>query len=148
MTTPMRANFNMFSRCISLNGDSRTTSTSLRRSFENHVGGAVNQIVAQTVCDGGERAHAARRDHHSQRHKRATGDRCALRADAVTLRREALYVFQRIWGFVCERACRPLAYDQMCFHSRSHATSAAVAHEDRSGRACDADDKAWASSVP
>ncbi len=33
MTTPMRASFSMFSRCISLRGASRTASTSRRRSF-------------------------------------------------------------------------------------------------------------------
>src|SRR5215213_3301819 len=62
--------------------------------FENYVGGAMNKIVAEAVRNRGERAHAARRDYHSEGYKRATRDRSTLRADTVTLCRQALYVFQ------------------------------------------------------
>ena len=52
----------------------------------------MNQIVTYAVSDGRERAHAARRDNHSERHKGATRDRCSLRTDTVILSCEALYV--------------------------------------------------------
>jgi hypothetical protein len=99
------------------------------------------QVVAEAMRDRCKRAHTAWRDHHSQRHERATGDRRALRAGAVTLRREALYVLQRVWGFMRERACRPLAHDQMCFHSRPVQHLQQSHTEDRSGRASDADNE-------
>ena len=62
--------------------------------FQNHVGGAVNQVVAEAVRDGSERAHAARCDDHSERDKRAARDRSSLRTDPIALRREALYVLE------------------------------------------------------
>src|SRR6185295_10471902 len=34
--------------------------------FQDHVGGAMDQIIAETVSDGGEGAHAAWRDHHTE----------------------------------------------------------------------------------
>ena len=48
--------------------------------------GAMNEIVAETVRDRREGAHAAWRDHHPERHKRSAGDRRSLIAAAVTLR--------------------------------------------------------------
>lgn len=62
--------------------------------FQDHVGGTMDQVVAEAVRDRRESAHAARRDHHSEGYERATGDRGALRADAVVLRGEALYVLE------------------------------------------------------
>src|SRR6185369_1498184 len=62
--------------------------------FENYVRRAMNQVVAEAVRDRCERPHTARRDHHSQRHERATRDRSSLRADAVVLCGQALYVLE------------------------------------------------------
>src|SRR6185369_11524054 len=62
--------------------------------FQNHVGCTVDKIVADAVRDGRERAHAARRDHHSHRHERTTRDRSSLCTNTVALRREALYFLQ------------------------------------------------------
>src|SRR6185295_7440071 len=86
--------------------------------FENHVGSAMNQVVAEAVRDRGQRAHAARRDHHSQCYKRAARDRRSLRTNTVALRREALYILERVWGFMCERARRPLTHDEMRLDTR------------------------------
>src|ERR1043166_4470617 len=86
--------------------------------FQDHVGGAMNQVVAEAVRDGSESAHAARRDHHSECYERAARDRRTLRPDAVALCREALYVLECVRGFMCERACRPLAHDEMRLHPR------------------------------
>src|SRR5205085_7124203 len=86
--------------------------------FQDHVGRAMNQVVAEAVSDGCESAHAARRDDHAQRDKRTARDRGALRADAVTLCCQALYVLEGVLGFMCEGACRPLAHNQMRLDAR------------------------------
>src|SRR5688572_20915986 len=83
--------------------------------LQDHVSSTVNQVVAKAMRDCSQRAHAARRDHHSQRYKRAARDRCALRADTVSLSCEALYVLRGVWGFMSKRASCPLAHDQMRF---------------------------------
>src|SRR5690242_19819888 len=46
--------------------------------FENDVGGAMNQVVTESVRDRGERSHTAWSDDHSECHKRTAGDRRAL----------------------------------------------------------------------
>lgn len=45
-------------------------------------------------------------------------------------------------GFMSERARRPLAYDEMCLHSRPVQHLQQSHTKDRSGRASDADDEA------
>src|SRR5678816_134523 len=52
--------------------------------FQNDVGSAMDQVVAEPVRNRRERAHAAGSDDHSECHKRAAGDRGALIAAAVT----------------------------------------------------------------
>src|SRR5215211_8744312 len=103
--------------------------------FQYHVGRAMNQVVAESVCDGGDRAHAARRDHHAQRYERAARDRGALIAAVVTMRGQVLYVFECKLGFMRERARRPLAHDQMCFDARTVQHLQEPHTEDRSGGA-------------
>src|SRR5215213_938511 len=109
--------------------------------LQDHVCRAMNQVVAESVCDGSECAHAAWRDHHSQGHKRATRDRSSLRPDAVILRGEALYVLQRVWSFMRECARRPLTHDEMRLYTRAVHHLQYAHPEDRSSRAGDTDDE-------
>ena len=85
--------------------------------FQDHIRRAMNQIVAVALCDGGERSHAARRDDHAEREKRATGDNRALIAATVVVRRHLPDFFDRVRRFVRERARSPLAHHQMSLHA-------------------------------
>src|SRR5689334_7266180 len=103
--------------------------------FQHYVSRPMNQVVAETVCDSCERAHAAWRDHHAERHERTARDCGALIADAVAVRGQICYVFNRILSFVRERARGPLANDEMSLDARAVQHLQQAHAEDRSSRA-------------
>src|SRR4030095_12392319 len=61
--------------------------------LENHVSRAVDQIVAQAMCDGSESPQAAGRYDHPEGHERATRNSSALIGDWITLGSERLDFF-------------------------------------------------------
>src|SRR5688500_19643559 len=60
--------------------------------LEDDVRGAMNEVVADAVRDGSERAHAARCDDHPHRDKRAAGDGRSNIADGVAFVCEVLHL--------------------------------------------------------
>src|SRR6266404_3897155 len=107
--------------------------------LQNHVGGAMNQIVSETVRYGCQRAHATRRDHHAQRYKGSAGDSRTLIAKLMVVSGQALNFLNCVFCFMRQGACRPFAHHQMRFDSGAMQHLEQTDTEDGSSSTCDTD---------
>lgn len=109
--------------------------------FQNHIGGAVNEVVALAVGDRGQRTHAARRNYHPAGHERAARDGCALIVGRIVDGGHRLHLVERIGGLVREGARAPFTDYGMCLDAGAVQSLQKADSEDRSGGAGDADDQ-------
>src|SRR5258708_8291712 len=84
--------------------------------FEHHVGRTVNEGVAVTLRNGGERPDATRAYHHALSYKRTAGDGRTLILRRIMLRRHLLDLLYGIRRLVDQRARSPVAENQMRLH--------------------------------
>jgi hypothetical protein len=81
--------------------------------LENHVGAAVNEMVAGADGDGGEAAHRARDDHHPFGDERARRDRRAHVVGVIARGCKRPNLIDRLAGLVLDGPLRPVADDEM-----------------------------------
>src|SRR5262249_49753477 len=109
--------------------------------LEHHVGSAMNEVLAVTVGDAGERVHRTRHDHHAFGLERAGRNRRAHVALAVDDAGERAHLLHGVTGLVLERALRPLADDEVGFALAALDRLEHPHAEDGTGRAGHADDE-------
>ena len=108
--------------------------------FEDHVGGAMNQVIAEAVGDRGQRPHAAGHDDHPVGDERPARDRGALIAGGVDARRQPFDVFGPIRRLVQQGPHRPLAHHQVRLDAGVLQHLQHPDGDDRAGRAGHPDD--------
>src|SRR6185369_8018921 len=84
--------------------------------LEHHVGGAMNEVLADAVRDGAERAHGAWHHHHAVGEERAGGDLRRHVGGVVMDGSQLRHLLHGVGRLMLERAARPTADNEVGFH--------------------------------